>query len=154
MFLINIYLDILYISVFYTREGCLDEEGLTNGDTTLDCDQKATSGKDFEQLTLENDGQWDPYHMYSLGLDIFWWINSNYFGDLDYIPIKTIDDCEVESDEVFSVFGRSQEIVDSSGQATPDDGFETVIVDNDGKICVIDQFGQVSLRMQILGVCC
>ncbi len=128
----------MHISVFYTREGCLDVEGLSFGDPTLNCNQKATAGEDFEQLTMENDGQWDPIHMEVLGLDVTWYyIVSDDVGDLDYIPIQTIDDCDVESNEVFSVFGRSQYIIDSSGRTTPDFGFETLLIDNDGKTCGI-----------------
>ncbi|XP_072042110.1 adhesion G-protein coupled receptor V1-like isoform X2 [Amphiura filiformis] len=115
--------------LFYTREGCLADEGLLFGDPAL-CDKKATSNKDFSQVQLEHDGQWEPRILKFFGEKVSYDYRAD-LGELDYIPIDTIDDCDVEGDEVFSVYSRSQLIDQVLGSSDPDDGFEVVIEDND-----------------------
>ncbi len=119
--------------MFYTGEGCKAEEGVEDGDERLDCSKKATTAEDFAPLAMQQ----DTYTNFFLGLEADFvsyrdWID---FPDVDFIPIDTIDDCEVEGDEVFSVFARQQELIDSSSpKVIPEasKGVEIVIVDNDG----------------------
>ncbi len=103
-------------------------------DETHDCSKKATTAEDFGQLTLENDGQYTDWFI-GIHLSLVSYNRYYEFGDLDHIPIDTIDDCEVEGDEVFSVYSRAQPLEDMSQPSVPvpTDGLEIIIVDNDGK---------------------
>ncbi|XP_072019632.1 uncharacterized protein [Amphiura filiformis] len=138
----SIYLD-ASTGLFYTRDGCLADEGLNFGDPGLNCDKKATSSKDYGQFVIEHDGQrlpsivedargtgWFTYINYRLDVGDY-----DRQGDLDYIPIDTVDDCDVEGDEVFSVLSRPQNNLDFLDTPDPQDGFEVLIVDNDDEFC-------------------
>ncbi len=132
----NVYL------VFYTAEGCIADTELTTGDPNVDCGKKATSGADFQLMAVEHSGQPEGRAMFYNDLGSL--TGNPYNGYLDYIPIKTTDDCEAEGDEVFVVYSRSQRISgfgsvlyeppSAFGTSDPEAGFDVVIADNDGKI--------------------
>ncbi|XP_072019617.1 uncharacterized protein [Amphiura filiformis] len=130
-------------TIFYTRDGSLADQGLTFGDPDLVGTNKATSGKDYGPLVIEHDGQRLPSALQQVEhyeIDIFQDIDSfGRQGDLDYIPIETVDDCDVEGDEVFSVLSRPQNNRDYLDTSNPQDGFEVKIVDNDDEFCFISE---------------
>ncbi|XP_072019196.1 uncharacterized protein [Amphiura filiformis] len=138
----SIFLD-ASTGLFYTKDGCLIDEGLLFGDPNLVCSEKATSSKDYGQFVIEHDGQRLPSALQDAGhhyLDIYQEVYSaSRQGDLDYIPIDTVDDCDVEGGvdgyEVFSVLSRPQNNLGFLDTPDPQDGFEVRIVDNDDEFC-------------------